>query len=286
MFHIDFQRFPFDGPIYFQELTQKTIDEHDHSFYEIAVVLSGSGWHASGGQLLPISERDVFIIPIGTPHCWVHRSDIQLLNIYYTASELLALIGNVSPLRTLFFASDFENPHLRPAIHLRISPETLVAIRRELSEMESAAQECPGVAFKAGCFLKILARLRHDYSTFYGLPPVREPLRPAVHRLMETLDRYALTGETLELEKEASQYGLSGDQLSRLFRESLLISPYKFYNQRRLFYARIFLSTTTKTCTEIAHELGFSDAAHFSRMFREQFRMSPVAWRRERMVTS
>lgn len=280
MFHIDLKRFPFEGPIYFQELTQYTIDEHDHSFYEIAVVLSGSGWHQSEGQFIPVQPLDAFIIPIGTPHCWVRNSNIQLLNIYYKASDFLSLIGTVGPLRSLFFASDFDNPHLRPSIHLKITRETLAAIRYELQEMQAGAESCPGPMFQAGCFLKVLSRLSYDYASYYGISERSAPLRPAVHRLMERLDQHALMGEPLNLELESALFGISGDQLTRVFRESVAVSPYKFFNQRRLVYARMLLGATSKTCTEIAHELGFSDSAHFSRTFREHFGISPMEWRK------
>lgn len=43
MYHIDLSKIPFDGPYYFQELEQQYIREHDHAFYEIAVIMSGRG---------------------------------------------------------------------------------------------------------------------------------------------------------------------------------------------------------------------------------------------------
>lgn len=280
MFHIDRQRFPFKGPVDFQELTQQGIEEHDHEFYEIAVALSGRGWHTSGSHLLPVESRDVFIIPIGTPHSWVRDSHLQLLNIYYTRSDFFSLIGTLSPLRSLFFASDFENPHMRPAIYFRISEKTLCAIRYELFEMRAGLASCPGYAFQAGCFLKILSRFSNDYAAHYGITRIDQLLRPAVNRLMEMIDQHALAGEPLDLEIHASQFGMSGDQLTRIFKESITISPYKFFIQRRLFYAQALLRSTDKTCTEIAHSLGFSDGAHFSRTFREHYQMSPIEWRR------
>lgn len=39
-------------------------------------------------------------------------------------------------------------------------------------------------------------------------------------------------------------------------------------------------SNTAKAVTQIAHELGFKDSSHFSRLFRQRFGLSPSHWRK------
>lgn len=280
MYHIDFLKMPFSGSYSFQELKQQTIDEHDHAFYEIAIILSGQGWHASGNQLLRARERDVFVIPIGTPHGWIRNSQMQLLNIYYKASSSSCLTDQASALQPVFFAGDLSLSRLRSAIHMRITPETLSEIRRELHQ--SRQNEDLGDTYRLSCFLKVLAYLQRDYGNYYGIRDVAsQELRPTIYRLMEVLDQYALMGASFNLPAEAARQGISPEHATRLFRQALKISPYKFFNNRRLLHAEAMLRSSDKSCTEIAHELGFADSAHFSRTFRESHGVTPMNWRKQ-----
>lgn len=192
------------------------------------------------------------------------------------------MIDNTAhPFQPVFFAGNTETAKLRSAIHMRVSRETLQEVRRELHQFNLS--DGLGETYRIGCFLKVLAYLQREYGSYYGLDGTQfRSLRPAVYRLMEALDQYALTGEHFNLGVEAARHGMSAEHVSRLFREALAVSPYKFFNRRRLLHAEDLLCSTNKTCTEIAHELGYSDAAHFSRTFREHHGITPAEWRRQR----
>jgi hypothetical protein len=42
------------------ELEQRRVCEHGYEFYEIAVIVTGKGWHASGEYLLRAQEGEVY----------------------------------------------------------------------------------------------------------------------------------------------------------------------------------------------------------------------------------
>ena len=85
----------------------------------------------------------------------------------------------------------------------------------------------------------------------------------------------------LSIGKIAASVGLSADHLSRMFRnEPVPLS--RLIWQQRLDACRRDLCDprlAQRTVSEIAFAWGFSDAAHFSRSFREQFGVSPREWR-------
>jgi len=74
----------------------------------------------------------------------------------------------------------------------------------------------------------------------------------------------------------ADDVGISTRQLERLFGRHLNCSPKKYYVDMRLQKARNLLLQTEKPVTEIAFLSGFASPAHFARVYRNQFGITPV----------
>ena len=79
----------------------------------------------------------------------------------------------------------------------------------------------------------------------------------------------------------AQACGMSRRSLYEAF-STLALTPCVYIQRRRLERACEFLGNPSATCTiaEVAYELGFADAAHFSRLFNERYGMSPSQWRK------
>ncbi|MGP3659248.1 GlxA family transcriptional regulator [Burkholderia gladioli] len=73
----------------------------------------------------------------------------------------------------------------------------------------------------------------------------------------------------------ARMTGSSVRRLERAFAAEMDCSPNEFYRRMRLRYARWMLVNTTRRITDIAYECGFADAAHFIRVFREVYGVTP-----------
>jgi transcriptional regulator GlxA family with amidase domain len=73
----------------------------------------------------------------------------------------------------------------------------------------------------------------------------------------------------------AKMSGTSVRQLERAFMAAMKTSPNEFYRQMRLRYARWMLLNTARRVTDIAYECGFADSAHFIRVFKETYGVTP-----------
>lgn len=73
----------------------------------------------------------------------------------------------------------------------------------------------------------------------------------------------------------AKMVGTSVRQLERAFMAEMKVSPNEFYRGMRLRYARWLLLNTSGKVTDIAYECGFADSAHFIRVFREAYGVTP-----------
>jgi AraC family transcriptional regulator len=86
-----------------------------------------------------------------------------------------------------------------------------------------------------------------------------------------------LTVETL-----AHGVGLSPAHFARAFKESLGRPPHQYLLALRLERARRLLETTNASLSEIAQRAGFADQAHFTRLFKRAFGVTPGTLARAR----
>lgn len=73
--------------------------------------------------------------------------------------------------------------------------------------------------------------------------------------------------------------GASEDYLSRIFHRELGITPWDYLNRYRMIRARELLRLTDDPVGSVARQVGFSDAAYFSRVFRNVCGASPSQYR-------
>ena len=77
----------------------------------------------------------------------------------------------------------------------------------------------------------------------------------------------------------ARRCGLGINQLGRLFRAEQGMSPFQYYEERRMELAKHALTDSSLPIKEIGFELGFSSPPHFSNWFAKRAGMSPKDWR-------
>lgn len=107
------------------------------------------------------------------------------------------------------------------------------------------------------------------------LLPLHEPFRDRLEALagkqLRTLD-LALLGE---------QLGLSPRTLARRFADELQTTPGRWIQDRRIEAAKTLLESTRLGVVEICYQVGYQDAASFSRLFNRTVGLSPGEYRRQ-----
>lgn len=141
---------------------------------------------------------------------------------------------------------------LRPA---RTALEALLA--RQLQGIRSAERQLLDLL---GWLLDLLA------------PPAPR-LSPAIDRAVEILN--ADTAATLTMTTVADRVDMAYPVFRRTFTRETGTSPLALRTARRMQTAANLLRMTTTTHRAIARELGYIDEFHFSRRFREAYRIAP-----------
>ena len=88
--------------------------------------------------------------------------------------------------------------------------------------------------------------------------------------------------EPMPAEELANRLAASRRQLDRAFKNKTGRTPIALWREMRLEHARWRLMNSSYTVTQIAHECGFADSAHFIRWFKKQFGETPQAYRESR----
>ncbi len=73
---------------------------------------------------------------------------------------------------------------------------------------------------------------------------------------------------------------LSTGHFYRAFKQAFNQTPHRYLMARRVEKAREMMLDTSESLANISLACGFTDQAHLSKLFKNEFRQSPSAWRR------
>ena len=88
----------------------------------------------------------------------------------------------------------------------------------------------------------------------------------------------SLPWKELSLDRTAEVLDMSPQYLSRIFKDLFGMKFVEYITLKKIDAAKEILRTGTPTVSEVCNRLGWSDTAHFARLFKEQTGYTPKAW--------
>lgn len=174
----------------------------------------------------------------------------------------------------------FPDKAAREPTHAPLPPTHAKAVAAELALLERLShQSAPSTVLMRAALLKAFALIDEALSDQLDLEH-QFIAHPLIRHAMACIDRALEQGEPCQVAAWAGAMNFSPDYFSRRFRELTGESPTTFYQRRRLQRAAQALIRGSEPISELAHRLGFTDNAHFSRVFREHYQMPPLKYRR------
>lgn len=255
---------------------------HDHEFAEICLVAAGTGRHVTADGEVSISAGDVFVTLPGQVHAIHPGPGLAVWNVYYLAEWFLRDVPEYQrepQVLGLFFAQSlFGVAENQPLWQVRLSPPHRRAIVTELQEIaREGDRPQPSPLYLAACFAKVL------HLVAQAVPQERAVHLPAwrsdVWQVMNRIEELLVKGGGYDRHSMAAKFPVGADRLGRVFKRHTGLTPFQYYQRRRLQLARRALLNPARSITEVAHTLGFSDSSHFGREFRREFSQTPHAFR-------
>lgn len=258
------------------------VPPHDHEFHEISVFTGGEVLHLTPAGRRTFRRGDVVVIPPGAVHAFQSPREAAVINVYFLPEWLdgeLPSLWDEPGMVPLFCSGSLVRTDVA-ATELQLEDAELAAVEHELHQLIAELnRSSPGQAYMKSCFLKSLAILSRAWCR--SDPRWRESAVPPVARLVLTeVERSLNTGDPFRVAATADEAGLSPDRLTAVFRRSLGYPPLEYYQRRRVQRACQLLADTRRSITDVAMALGYADAPHFSRLFKEHRGMTPREYRK------
>jgi len=265
--------------VYWSE-PQENTKPHTHEFVEIVLVFRGQAQHFCNGKMNVVRQNDIFVVPRNFNHEFRNASpDFSLVNILFIPEALpmpLLDAAQQHGFNKLFFLHASENGSY-PQLHAEDDSFAVILDLAGRLHQESN-NRIPGYLFcSLGIFIEILAYLSRLFSE---KEKGRENTYNYISKAITFINKHYRKNFTIAALCQAS--GMSRATLQRNFLTAVGCSPLQYALQLRISEAVILLQTTSKSLTEIAAEVGFSDSNYFGRQFRNKLGVSPGTFRKNK----
>lgn len=268
---------PNDPPVRVMAAYHTSGDRHDHDFCELVYVTEGFCLQDADGSVSLLMEGDLFILKPGVSHKYMGN---RVTHIYNCIFQVDALGESLSELRALpgldrLFSDDLSlNP---PRLHLSLSERKTV--RRMLANMCEECENRPmGWHVRlTGQLSGLLVEYARAYQAHVGAAEESGLYSTYVPQALSYIDSN-YTRSDLTVQTIASQVGVTGDYLSRQFKQVTGIAVQEYL--RRYRFARAMeLLQGEQPVGEVARSVGFGSLCHFSREFKKELGITPTQYR-------
>lgn len=254
--------------------TDYSIEMHNHDFYEVNIILSGSGTHHIENGKFRVTSGDVFIIPPMVAHAYTDTDNLDVYHILLRKSFVLQNETETQKVKGFLQLTEIE-PFLRSnfsnAFFLHLDQMQLLQLKNEFEFIDdnSAFSWEDYHLMKYHAVWKILywfSALLDKQQTLEKRRSLKKYEVQIINCLEYIHKEYF---EKITIDTLCKRTFLSRSTFLREFKEVCGISPIEYLNNYRCQKAIEQISTTTHSKTTIAHNCGFYDLSHMERMLKK-----------------
>lgn len=229
---------------------------------------------------------------LGADYRWLKHNDLVIVpeNFLYASSNVRNCKGYcihfktefIQPLLKGFLAEDFPFFDLQAEHIVNVTPDESLRIQDAFKNIIVEYNRfSPERDYILRNYIHILLLL------------IREIYRPHAKKISESATRtMRITAafkhlleenfiEHREVKWYAAQLNITPKYLADAVKDSTQRSPRDLINEILLLEAKVWLDSTDKSFSEIAHALRFEDQAHFNRFFKQHTGQTPSDWRKK-----
>jgi AraC family L-rhamnose operon transcriptional activator RhaR len=257
------------------------MEDHTHSFVEIAVVIGGKAVHRSlaGGQ--PLGVGDVVFLRPGVWHGY-DTQHLELYNCCFSAELLHRELAwtREDPLLGYLLWTGPLSMERRGMLTTTLDAEVLQDCEVHLDALDRLRFRPLGL-YRSDIISHLTLVLGHLARAVAAdrdrLKEPTGPTHPAVVQAMRLLDSQLTHKWTLP--ELAARLHLSPGYLLRLFKSSTGMPPMAYLARRRVETAAGLLLHTTEPVTQVGRSVGWPDQNYFARRFKAHFGLSATSYR-------
>lgn len=259
------------------------IEEHQHSFFEMAYIVSGTGMFHTYGKIsekkeIPYSAGTIFLIPPDTVHCFTIHTYSKYVFLRFTDQYVTECIGK-------YVAHTLYLPEKTPLVVM--SDKEAQTSRQLISFIadEQANRQNFSVYLQQQWLNSLIALIARsflaDNQTVF--PADTEETDKALY-LLQYIQQHIHQPQMLRIEALCQKFNLSENYIGRYFKRHFQESLQQYISRNRIKMAESLIKDTQLSMKEIAYRTGYSDACHLTKKFQSYYGLSPLKYRKQSVL--
>ncbi len=249
---------------------------HYHPEFELTLTLNSTGMRFVGDHVQAYDNGDLVLLGPDLPHAWESHATLKgpnhrALVCWFTRAWIDNLVQGSPELRGVGALLQESRRGLA------FSRDASMAVRKQILALGTGSPQQQWLGL-----LKLLMDLSRDDQRTALASPTTEPVGGAgeMARLGPVFSWLnAHYTETPTMDHLADLAHLSVSQLQRVFKRSARMSVSEYVAQRRIGHACGLLVQGQLSVARIGEMVGFTDGAHFARLFKRVKGCTPSAYR-------
>ncbi|MBP5491294.1 MAG: AraC family transcriptional regulator [Clostridiales bacterium] len=247
---------------------------HKHEALEICIPIENEYKYVVGSKSYSLVPGDILFVPPGLRH------EIECENegcrfIYLFVIDFLQDLYDFSYLQDFFKEVRLVNETTYPTIYGKVY-EAFMGINDQYFMYENMVLEMPIYARLLN-ILSLLVTTNPQFSPIHLEDSKSKSKYVKFKSLINHINSHFM--DEISLEWAADYVGFSKYHFARLFKEYTDVTFYDFLLHRRMQAAKVLLTDTDKTITEIAFQAGFNNLTSFTRSFKNTTGQTPSEYR-------
>ena len=246
---------------------------HTHDFFEVFLVISGSGLHHINRKQVELKTGHLVVIQPDDCHHFSSpgEASLAILNVAVSGGwwkSFHQLMGQT-------ISANWQRLG-EPAGHLLLSPGNLHEMQKVFEKLGGSANRPPADVVEA--LLRVIARFESRHQSAKPAPPAwLEEWR------MHLMNAGEAIAQPIQYWQKRS--ARSPEHLARSCRAFYNCTPTDILNHARIERAKLLLGSTDEKVISVGLACGFGNLANFYRNFAARTGMTPKAWRQRGAAT-
>ena len=256
---------------------------HEHDFFELACVLSGSVTNYIGNHKFELTQGDVFILPPHLRHAvCTYQDDTVMVNILIRAStfeqHFLKILPDNELLFDFFMKTLYGNSETPYLLFKTGNDPLLTSYILQLIHEYRRNKRYKNTLLSSLLSIFFVTLLR-NHEKDVVIPTVKPSVmnENMIFILQYMQKHYA----TITLSHLAEFFNYSERQIQRIITTATGLSFSENIKKMRMNHAAELLRKTNLTVSEIAEMSGYYDASNFRHLFKEYFGKTPQQYRED-----
>jgi len=255
------------------EYKNYSIASHDHDFYEMNIILRGSGTHCIEDRSVNVRAGDVFVIPPQAVHAYFDTESLDVHHIIMKrdfVDRYRHEAERIPGFLRLFEIEPYMRAHFTKAMFLHLSTSELLRLSSELSVIEEGgvydSEEL--YALKCHALWSLIYRLSYLLDRQQKCGGKGDSYKYE-QQIMAALDYiHSHFDEKITVEKLCALTYLSRSTFLRGFCLMCGVTPTEYIGRCRRSKAMELMERGGISKTEAAHICGYYDLSHMERSLR------------------